>query len=390
MQPLIQPRDYFDPDVFRAEQAAIFERAWLFAGFAADLASPNDYVTTRVGGRSVVVQNFDGELRAYANVCSHRFARLKAEGQGNGLLRCPYHGWIYNRDGVPYSIPSRPRFDALTPEVIDSLRLRAYDVDTCGALVFVRARRAGGPSLREYLGGAGDTIEDMSRGMGAKIDRNEVVFGSNWKVAVENTLESYHVGFVHENTFKKLGAKGMDFRFDGPHSAWKAPVDPGTEAQMRKLLALYKAPWSTDGYHHQLVFPNLTVVTLFGTSFGIQLFEPVSPTETRLTSHIFAPKAGAEVRMNAAVAEMMNQSTAEFARTVFEEDKVVCAAVQLGLPETDKLGILSDEEERVLRFHEAYVGAMTAAADGAGADAAPGTAGDCAGACALAAAGGAA
>jgi hypothetical protein len=41
--------------------------------------------------------------------------------------------------------------------------------------------------------------------------------------------------------------------------------------------------------------------------------------------------------------------------------------VQLGLPETDKPGILSDEEERVLRFHEAYARAM---ADAGPADAA--------------------
>ncbi len=360
MKPLIPPRAYFDPEVFRAERDTLFEATWQFAGFASDLARPNDYVTATVGGRSVVVQNFDGELRAYANVCSHRFARLRLDGQGNGPLRCAYHGWIYNGEGLPYSIPSRPRFDDMSRAVLESLRLRAYELDVCGALVFVRGGHTGGPALREFLGGAYDVVEDMSRGMGERIDRNEVVFGSNWKVAVENTLESYHVGFVHEKTFKKLGAKGMDFRFDGPHSAWKAPVDPATEAQMRKLLALYRAPWSTDGYFHQLVFPNLTVVTLFGTSFGIQLFEPVSPTETRLTSHIFAPRAGAEVRLNPALAEMMNRSTAEFARQVFDEDKVVCEAVQRGLPETDKPGILSYEEERVLRFHEAYARAMDA------------------------------
>ncbi len=355
MQPLIQPRDYFDPDVFRAEQAAVFDRAWLFAGFVSDLASPNDYVTARVGGRSVVVQNFDGELRAYANVCSHRFARLKPEGQGNGLLRCPYHGWIYNRDGVPYSIPSRPRFDGLTPEVVRSLRLRAYDVDTCGALAFVRARREGGPSLREYLGGAGDAIEAMSLGMGARIDRNEVTFYSNWKVAVENTLESYHVGFVHENTFKKLGAKGMDFRFDGPHSAWKAPVDAATEAQMRKLASLYRSTYRMDGYFHQLVFPNLTAITLYGTSFGFHHFQPVGPSETRITSHLFLPRLGEGVKINASMAEMMNRSTAEFAASVFMEDKAVCEAVQNGLPESTQQGILSEEEERVWRFQEAYM-----------------------------------
>jgi hypothetical protein len=64
------------------------------------------------------------------------------------------------------------------------------------------------------------------------------------------------------------------------------------------------------------------------------------------------------VKLNAGMAEMMSRSTADFARQVFEEDKVVCEAVQLGLPETSQPGMLSDEEERVSRFQRAYMSAM--------------------------------
>ena len=361
MQPLIPPRAYSDLAVFQEEQRRIFATTWQFAGFTHELERSQDYVTTTVGGRSVVIQNFGGELRAFANVCSHRFARLRLDQNGNGPLRCPYHGWIYNEQGIPYSIPSRPRFADMTRDVLEGLRLRTYDVDTCGPLVFVRGGHApGGPSLRAYLGVAADVLESFGHAMGAYVEPVAVTFEANWKVVVENALEAYHVGFVHQNSFQKLGAKGMTFRFDGPHSSWTAPVNDETASQTRKLLALYRAPAYGAGYFHQYVFPNLAAVTLAGTSFGIQRFEPVSPAETRLTNHIFQPRSADGGRVNAAMLEVMNRSSADFARQVFEEDRVVCRAAQLGLAETDKPGILSYEEERVWRFQEAYVAAMAA------------------------------
>lgn len=358
MQPSISAHDYVAADVFAAEQATLFTDVWQFVAFTDDLAQPNDFVVARIGGRSVVVQNFDGALRAYANVCSHRFSRIRCDARGNGPLRCPYHGWIYNADGVPYSIPSRPRFDDLSKPVIDSLRLTPFDVEACGRLVFARAH-GDGPTLRAYLGAAFETIEQMTAGVGELIDRNEMTIRANWKINVENTLESYHVAFVHANTFKKVGARGLDFRFDGPHSSWLAPVDEGIAAQMQKLIGMMEPrTFAVDGYFHQLVFPNLTLATTFGTSLAVQQFFPVSPTETRFTSYVFQGRFNADVARKPAFAELMNRSVSDFNRSVFEEDRVVCEQVQLGAAEATKPGILSDEEERVSRFQAAYVAAM--------------------------------
>jgi len=55
---------------------------------------------------------------------------------------------------------------------------------------------------------------------------------------------------------------------------------------------------------------------------------------------------------------MMNRLTADAARDVLLEDKAVCEAVQRGLPDAQRSGLLSDEEERVLRFQEAYMQAV--------------------------------
>src|ERR1700733_7788677 len=87
---------YTDAAVLAAEQERVFARSWHFVGLKSSLAEPDDWIAIEIAGRGITIQNFDGELRGFRNVCSHRHARLRAECRGNGLLRCPYHGWTYN------------------------------------------------------------------------------------------------------------------------------------------------------------------------------------------------------------------------------------------------------------------------------------------------------
>ena len=359
MQSLLPPAAYFDPAIFEAEQATLFSRAWQFAGFMADLAQPNDFVTTTVAGRSVLMQNFDGELRAFLNVCSHRFARIHCEPRGNGKLRCPYHGWIYDAQGIPYSIPSRPRFDDLKDRAeVAKLALKPYEVAVCGTLVFVRATTEG-PTLREFLGDAWATLEAIGNALGERASREVIPFRSNWKVAVEIGLEAYHVGFVHEHTFKTLGTKGMDFTWAGRHSAWTAPVEADVQKRMHKLAGFGKMPLRLDGYLHQFVFPNLTVSTVCGTTFGFQQITPTGPGECEVTSILFVSRMEAAEHIRTTITEQLGPSSAKFASDVLHEDRGACERVQLGAPDALLQGMLSEEEERIVRFQQAWREAMT-------------------------------
>lgn len=79
-------------------------------------------------------------------------------------------------------------------------------------------------SLQEYLGDFYHEAEAMSNNLGKLIDENEIEITSNWKIAVENTLESHHVALIHSETFQKLGASRLDFTFSKNHSSWDAEV----------------------------------------------------------------------------------------------------------------------------------------------------------------------
>lgn len=356
MRPRISARHYHDADIYREELLKLFGRVWNFVGLTTDLERDEDYVVADLGGDSVVVQNFGGELRAFRNVCSHRFSRIRGDSCGNGPLRCPYHGWQYNKEGIPHIIPKRPRFDDLDQDTLESLRLESWSVETCGKFVFVR-KGGDGPGLADYLGSAHTTLERVSEALGERIDQNEMVVRANWKITVENTLESYHVGFIHTETFQKLGLSGFNFGLDGPHTSWSAPLADKMDARMQKLNAvLASRPMHLPGYFHQLIFPNLTIATTYGTSFSIQLFRPLGPGETQFTSHVFATVLGTPPNdLTAQIAASLNQSVKEFNRAVFEEDRVICDQVQLGAQQTSKAGILSEEEKRVLAFQASYV-----------------------------------
>jgi phenylpropionate dioxygenase-like ring-hydroxylating dioxygenase large terminal subunit len=352
MQTLFSPALYHDPEVFAREQSLLFGGIWHYVGFTHELATPNDFVTRDIGGRSVLVQNFDGTLRAYTNVCSHRFNRIHAACKGNGKLRCGYHGWMYDAEGVPTVIPKRPRFEGLTPEKLQSLRLESWRVEVCGRLVFV-CRSLDAPGLREFLGASYETVERMTLAYGPLIDEDVLMIHANWKLLIENSLESYHVHFVHPNSFDRLGTSAGIFEWQSPHSSWSADLNAQLNARMEKFMAVFSTrPFKVSGYFHQLIFPNLALATLNGTSFSFQVYEPQSPDLTRFTTMLFQTQVDAATK--SAVIETLNQSAKEFNRVVVHEDKDICEQVHLGARVTDKLGLLSDEELRVLDFQKQY------------------------------------
>ena len=186
------PKSYFDPLVFQREQREVFQRAWCFVAFSWELAKPNDFVTRTLGGVSVVVQNFGGELKALHNVCAHRCSLIRTAPCGNGPLTCGFHGWTYDGRGVPVGIPGNAEFFGFTDEQKQARALRSFALETCGAFVFVRIA-AEGPGLRAFLGPQWAVLQTLSKHFGAQppLDDHRMPWATNWKVGVESVLEVY-------------------------------------------------------------------------------------------------------------------------------------------------------------------------------------------------------
>mgnify|MGYP001308300188 CR=1 FL=1 len=208
MKALISPRGYHKKSVFESEKTSIFSSIWNFMGFKSEFKNVNDFKTLSIGGVPVVVQNCKGQLKCFKNICSHRHAVIQIENEGNRPLFCPYHGWAYDDQGLPTGIPKKPLF-SFTKQEMECLKLEEFRVDFCGELVFVNISKSEVVSLRDYLGHIYDDVQKISSNFGQLVDVNEMEINSNWKILVENTLESYHVNLVHNKTFKRLGAGGF-------------------------------------------------------------------------------------------------------------------------------------------------------------------------------------
>jgi phenylpropionate dioxygenase-like ring-hydroxylating dioxygenase large terminal subunit len=359
MKPILTPSHYYADETFQQELLSIFSANWFFVCLKSDIPNENDYLVIQIGDQSVIIQNFGDTVSAFNNVCSHRFSQIHCETRGNRKLQCPYHGWIYDKSGTPYAIPSRPKFDDLTSEVIQSLRLQSWSVEFCDNFVFICKNPA--QSLQSFLGeDFFRRLEQISSSLNKEIDFNQEQFESNWKISVENTLESYHVGFIHPQTFHKMGLGGMDFTFSNAHSAWHADINANFDKKfgfVEKLVQ--KNEHTIKGYTHLFIYPNFTIATTNGYSYSLQLFQPINAKQTRFISRVFSSKAfeGLDEKYTEML-ELFQQGIIKFNRQVFLEDKEICEKVQIGSQAATTSGILSDEEGRVVSFQQAYQKSM--------------------------------
>jgi len=354
MIPHILPSAYFDPTIFEKEQEILFRNTWQLIGFRSDLEKNNDYICQKIGSRSIVVQNFRGKIKAFHNVCAHRHSLIHLSEKGNRPLRCPYHGWTYNSEGIPIGIPNKAQFEKDGSFDKEKFKLEEWHIGTVGQFVFVK-KNDDGICLENFLGEAHQYLELISNGLGMKLDCNRFSIKANWKIVLENTLENYHVSLVHPETFNTIGTSGQDFRFDGLHSFWSAKLNEKTLKKWKRAEKFVATrPFQTNRYNHQLIFPNMTIATTFGLSFGIQIFSPVSPNETRFTGYSFSTKLEELSASEKMVVDAMNDSVVKFNRVVFNEDKEICEAVQLGTEESESKGILGELEKRVYEFQSAY------------------------------------
>ncbi len=217
MSRLVQPgrvhrRLYTDPGIFELEMERIFGRAWVYVGHASQVPEAGDYFSTRIGRQPVILcRHRDGGVRVLFNRCSHRGAKLCNRETGNAkYFECLYHGWTYDTDGKLLKVPApegcAPHFD------LGDFGLAPLP-ETGEYRGFVFARCAGeGPSFEEFLGPMKANVDDLvDRAPDGELLLDAGVhrykYRGNWKLQIDNMLDSYHVPFSHASTTNREGVQ---------------------------------------------------------------------------------------------------------------------------------------------------------------------------------------
>ena len=195
-QTVLPPESYFESDIYGLEIERIFCRTWMQVCHQSQLCHVGDYVTYRISDQSViVVRGENDELRAFYNVCQHRGREL-LEGSGNSkAIVCPYHGWTYHTDGALIHARGSELVAGLD---LSRICLQSVRLEMVAGFVFVNLDANAQPLATLYTG-----FEDELRGFEPNIEslvhvrRTTFDLAVNWKIAVENYLEAYHLVNVH-------------------------------------------------------------------------------------------------------------------------------------------------------------------------------------------------
>src|SRR5688572_27440560 len=188
---------YLSAELLELEYERVILPSWQFVCHQNHVKEAGDFATLDLWRDSIIVmRGRDGALRAFQNACRHRGSKLlDGEGTCKHRITCPYHAWSYQLDGRLAAVPSEKTFPGLDKT---QLGLKELELEVFCGLVFVRVMGSGS-SIAEQWGDlakelAPYRIEEMVPAVGVQISEE---WTCNWKVALDNYLDNYHVPFGH-------------------------------------------------------------------------------------------------------------------------------------------------------------------------------------------------
>jgi phenylpropionate dioxygenase-like ring-hydroxylating dioxygenase large terminal subunit len=202
---------YTDPAIFAEERRAILFANWSGIGFGKDLPDPGDLRPVDfLGMPLLIVRDRAHKIRVFQNTCRHRgMILVTAPEKGRAAIRCPYHSWCYGLDGglraTPHvGGPGQNAHPDLSPTELGLVEIRAHvwrDV----IFVNVDGRAPAFATVHAELLERWKEF-DQELHSGGETSSFKLEVRANWKLAVENFCESYHLPWVHPglNSYSRL------------------------------------------------------------------------------------------------------------------------------------------------------------------------------------------
>ena len=184
---------YTNEEVFIAEWQSIFKKHWLHAGNTAQIPKAGDYFLYHLQKDSIIIiRGSDEKVYAHYNTCRHRGSAICLHEKGNtSKLICPYHQWVYDKDGTLLNARMMP--DDFCKE---EYNLHSVHVKIVEGLIFISLAdeppsfSAIEKSLTPYL-----KPFEINKAKVACI--KNYTLAANWKLMAENFRECYHCGGAH-------------------------------------------------------------------------------------------------------------------------------------------------------------------------------------------------
>jgi len=232
---------------------------WPIAGSAELVDNPVKAVTI-LAEPLTLFRDRDGRLGLIAQRCAHRRFDLRYGIPEIEGLRCPYHGWMYDRTGQCLDQPAEPEDSTMKTRI----RITSYPVDELGGLIFAYLGPQPAPLLPRW-----DlyVMQNAYRAIGAG------VVPCNWLQCVENSADPVHTEYLHGRLSRYLaertgqpaanGGAGFDHHL-------KIAAERHPYGLLKRRLTDRAGENHTEWKHgHLLLFPDKVRLGNYGPSASV-------------------------------------------------------------------------------------------------------------------------
>ena len=332
---------YRSSEVYQTECKSVFRNEWIFICGEHEIANPGDYFAFTLAGESLaIVRGQDSTLRALSNNCRHRGTPLLDEGFGSTgkLIVCPYHAWSYDHSGELKGVPFAEK-----GEVDKNAHcLPAFHLRTMLGLIFINLSDNPSSFEKRFEG-----IEEYAQcfepsRFNQALPGNTEQWQANWKLAMENAMESYHLFKVHKETLETVTPSKQAYYVAGS-SEWSLTGGAMVGETSSIMDWITGKPPEIMNHYLLISLPPSFVGIMSYDSFGWISVLPIDSEHSTI-------RAGAAIE-----AGQGNESeeSINFTQAFFAEDKWICERVQKGMASQCGLGgKLIDKERIVVDFHQ--------------------------------------
>ena len=283
----------------KIERKKLFEDKWVVIGVGSSIPKPGDAKPIDLLGIPLILlRNKKNQVKVYHNVCSHRGYKILQENcKIKNVIRCPYHSWSYDTSGNLVATPHIGGMNKHSSKKFDKSKSGLKEIKSYVWLdmIFINIRE-NEISFEEYI----KPLSDRWEKFWSIKDRELIVYSNdfgyfnlnancNWKFAIENYCESYHLPWVHPglNSYSKINdhyhIQGLPNRFAGQ----------GTKVYNPRFKGKEKFPcfpsWPKDKMHiaeYVALFPNV-MLGIHKDHFYAYWLEPIDHKCTKEHMEIY-------------------------------------------------------------------------------------------------------
>ncbi|MFT4962114.1 MAG: choline monooxygenase [Paracoccaceae bacterium] len=320
---------YTAPAVYEEEKTALLASQWAGLAVAADVPEAGDAVPiTFLDMPLLLIRDKTGQIRVFQNICRHRGMILVEKPRKiEGAIRCPYHSWCYSTQGrlviTPHvGGPGVNEHDGIDRDLLGLIEVRSH---IWRDVVWINIS-GDAPKFEDAMAAVIARWAEFDKPLfhGGDDSRFSLTVDCNWKLAVENYCESYHLPWIHPglNSYSRLEDHyhiQEPGQFSGQGTTVYRQLAGDNGAKFSDFDGL--SPVWNKAAEYIAVYPNVLLGVHRDHAFTIILV-PEGPAKTTENVHIYYASDNSDADLRVANTEQW--------KLVFKEDIFVVQGMQRG------------------------------------------------------------